>query len=50
MRTKRKYDLDKLLKEAEEDEKLAAKNREIKQLSQADIQNMVRRKKEEKAG
>ena len=48
MRTKRKYDLDKMVREAEEDEKLALKNRNAGQLAQADIQKMIDRKREKK--
>lgn len=48
MRTKRKYDLDKMVREAEEDEKLALKSRDVKQLAQADIQKMIDQKRGKK--
>lgn len=45
MRIKRKYDLDKLLGEIEEDEKMAT-GPEKQKHSQADIQEMIERKRE----
>ncbi len=47
MNTKRKYDLDKILAEAEEDEKFSASQMNGQKPAQADIQKMVERKKQE---
>ncbi len=47
MRTKRKFDLDKVLREVEEDEKLTAGRQKKSQTTQADIQEMIDRKRKE---